>query len=239
MVTLKAIASSLQEVGLTLRGAFHPTPEDGVPGIANGKPVLTLVLAGNVGPAMWEAFRAGRNPMIDLLDDWSEDVLWPVAKLYGGKALFPFHKPYLPFQRWAQRAEACHASPLGMLIHAKHGLWHGYRGALTFAERLVLPDTNTHLSPCNSCSEKPCLNTCPVGAFMPLKGGRESVTANYDIPNCVQHLGTPAGEDCMQLGCRARRACPEGKAARYQPEQAQFHMRAFLNAHHYKKSPNG
>ena len=239
MVSLKAIAGSLKEVGLTLRGAFHPTPEDGVPGIAKGKPVLTLVLAGNVGPAMWGAFSAERDPMTDLLDDWSQDVLCPVAKLYGGKALFPFHKPYLPFQRWAQRAEACHPSPLGLFIHAKHGLWHGYRGALTFAERLVLPDIGTHLSPCNVCSEKPCLNTCPVGAFVPLKGGRESVTANYDIPNCVHHLQSLAGEDCMQLGCRARRACPEGKAARYLPEQAQFLMRAFLKCAKLQKSPNG
>ena len=238
MVTLEAISDSLGEVGLTLRGAFHPTPEDSVPGIANGKPSLTLVLAGNAGPAMWEAFKVGRDPTVDLLDDWSEDVLCPVAKLYGGKALFPFHKPYLPFQRWAQRAEVCHASPLGMLIHAKHGLWHGYRGALIFAERLALPDTNTQLSPCSSCYQKPCLNACPVGAFMPLKFGGDRVTVNYDTPKRVQHLGTAAGEDCMQLGCRARRACPEGKAARYQPEQAQFHMRAFFDAHQHKKSPN-
>ena len=34
---------------------------------------------------------------------------------------------------------------------------------------------------------------------MPLKLGGDRVTVNYDTPNCVQHLGTPAGEDCMQL----------------------------------------
>ena len=154
--------------------------------------------------------------------------------MHGARALFPFHRPYLPFQRWAQRAEACHASPLGMFIHPKYGLWHGYRGALAFAERLVLPAADKRPSPCISCSEKPCLNSCPVDAFRPLKDGRGGTIVHYDVRLCVKHLGTPAGKDCMQLGCRARRACPEGMSARYQPDQAKFHMRAFLKANRYK-----
>ncbi len=34
----------------------------------------------------------------------------------------------------------------------------------------------------------------------------------------------------MDLGCRARRACPVGREYFYDPEQAAFHMRAFLDA---------
>src|SRR4030095_137820 len=41
--------------------------------------------------------------------------------------------------RWAMRAEAVAPSPLGILIHPDYGLWHAYRGALAFAERLALP----------------------------------------------------------------------------------------------------
>ena len=37
------------------------------------------------------------------------------------------------------RAEAVAPSPLGILIHPDYGLWHAYRGALAFAERLALP----------------------------------------------------------------------------------------------------
>ena len=36
------------------------------------------------------------------------------------------------------------------------------------------------------------------------------------------------GEDCMTHACRARRSCPVGRAYRYQPAQASFHMSAFL-----------
>ena len=127
--TLADVNGALKKAGLTPRGAFHPEPEDGVPELATAKPAMTLVLAGNAGPAMWTAFSAARDPAADLLDDWSRDVLEPLAHSFGALALFPFQKPHLPFQRWARRAEACHASPLGMFIHPDHGLWHGYRGA--------------------------------------------------------------------------------------------------------------
>ena len=43
-----------------------------------------------------------------------------LARELGGKALFPFGgPPFLPFQRWAQRAEPVHSSPIGLLIHPR------------------------------------------------------------------------------------------------------------------------
>lgn len=216
------INEALQKAGLTPRGAFHPEPADGVPELSGGRQAGTLVLAGNAGPAMWAAFSSSRDPSIDLLDDWSRDAFGPLARSFGALALFPFQKPYLPFQRWAQKAEPCQASPLGMFIHPDHGLWHGYRGGLVLAERLDLPPADKRPRPCDDCLDKPCLSACPVGAFS---------NAGYDVPACVRHLASPEGADCMDYGCLARRGCPQGKAARYQPAQAQFHMRAFLKSH--------
>lgn len=220
-LTLTAVEDVLREAGLAPRGAFHPLPEDGVPEIVPGRPAATVVLAGNAGPAMWTAFSAARDPAHELLDDWSRDVLLPLADRFEAAALFPFQKPHLPFQRWAQRAEPCHASPLGMFIHPDHGLWHGYRGALVLAERLALPVPDRRPNPCDTCPERPCLTTCPVAAFS---------VSGYDVPACARHLARVDGADCMAEGCRARRACPVGRAARYEPAQAAFHMRAFLKA---------
>src|SRR5690606_16718138 len=124
--------------------------------------------------------------------------------------------------RWAQRAEPVFPSPVGMLIHPEHGLWHAYRCAFAFAGELEgVPERRAVSSPCESCAEKPCLSTCPVGAFD---------GSAYDVPACAGHLRRPEGADCMGLGCRARRACPVGRAATYLPEQAAFHMAAFLEA---------
>lgn len=126
--------------------------------------------------------------------------------------------PWLPFQRWAMRAEPVTASPLGILIHPDWGLWHSYRGALAFRERLDLPAVPARASPCASCAAKPCLTACPVSAFS---------TEGYDVAGCRAHIATPAGADCMSGGCLARISCPVGAAHRYTGAQAAFHMRAF------------
>jgi Fe-S-cluster-containing hydrogenase component 2 len=216
---VKDIEGSLSGTGLVLRGAFHPTADDGIPMLASGRPAGTAVLVGNAGPAMWGSFRAACDPTVDRLDDWSRQVLTAVAAECGAVALFPFQHPPLPFQRWAQRADACHASPLSILIHPDYGLWHAYRGALIFDARLELPAPDQRPSPCDICAAKPCLSVCPVAAF-----GHDG----YDVAACVRHVAAPSGRDCVERACRARRACPVGQAFRYADAQARFHMTAFL-----------
>ncbi len=217
---LRQLEQALAASGLLLRGGFHPEPSDGVPGDPG-----TLVLVGNAGPAMWRAFAADGDRYGDranALDDWVRDVLTGIAGEAGATALFPFGgPPFLPFQRWAQRAEPVHPSPLGILIHPDFGLWHAYRGALAFDGRLDLPPSDDRPSPCATCADRPCLSACPVDAFGP--GG-------YDVPACIGHVSAREGSDCMELGCRARRACPVGREYVYEPAQAAFHMAAFRSA---------
>ncbi len=218
---LADIEEAVREAGFTARGAFHPRAEDAVPDLAPGRAVGTLLMVGNAGPNMWRAFTAVCDPERELLDDWSDRVLSALAAGYGAMALFPFSKPALPFQRWAQRAEACRTSPLGIVIHPEFGLWHAYRGALVFADLFDLPLTAEAPDLCAACNDKPCLTTCPVAAFTP---------GSYDVAACTGQIDSPAGQDCIDLGCRARRACPVGRAFRYQPAQARLHMTAFLRS---------
>lgn len=220
-MTLAEVEQSLQDAGFTPRGAFHPRADDGVPPVADAVPARTLVLAGHAGPRMWRAFDAARAGGTTL-DRWSERVLGELAARLGARAVFPFLRPYLPFQRWAMRAEACHRSPLGLLIHPDYGLWHGYRGALLFAAALSLPPPDVRASPCAGCADRPCLSACPVDAFD---------AAGYDVAACAQHLAQAPESPCMNGGCVARHACPVGREYRYAPDQARFHMRAFLATH--------
>ena len=215
------IAGTVVAAGFAVRGAFHPAADDGVPEVAADTPTATLVLAGNAGPEMWRQFSDQRDPHTDRLDDWSRERLDALAAGLGARALFPFAKPPLPFQRWARRAEDCHPSPLGILIHPDYGLWHGYRGALAFGERIALPEPGRRPSLCDTCPDRPCLTSCPVVAF----DGR-----GYDVAACVRHIASPAGSACLDRGCQARHACPVGRAYAYEPAQAGFHMRAFLRA---------
>ena len=219
------VEAAVAGLGLVVMGGFHPGARDGVPALAGGRPAATLCIVGNAGAALWRVFRAAPEAAdggADPLNRWTERVLGGLAADLGAQVFFPFGgPPYHPFIAWAKRAAPVRESPLGMLIHPDYGLWHAYRGALAFAGRLDLPPRDPRPCPCDGCSEKPCLTACPVEAFRP---------TGYDSAACATHLSRLEGADCLELGCRARRACPVGRGYVYDPGQAELHMRAFLAA---------
>ena len=215
-----ALRSRIESAGLIARGALRLEAEERTGALAS---IHSLVLIGFARTADWDAFAASpeaADGLPDPLDRWSRRVVGALAEATGAVAVYPFGgPPYLPFQRWAQRAEAVFPSPLGLLIHAERGLWHSYRGALGFPHTVEAPPAPRGASPCDTCEDKPCLGACPVGAF---------TASGYDVANCAAFLRSAAGADCLSRGCRARRACPVGEV--YSPDQAAFHMRAFLAA---------
>jgi hypothetical protein len=217
---VEALFAAIRRTGLVPRGALRLDNAERVGELAD---MRAIVLVGMVGRDGWDAFSASpeaQDGLADPLDRWSRRVIEGLALEFGGRALFPFGgPPYLPFQRWAQRAEPVHSSPIGLLIHQHYGLWHSYRGAVGFREELAAREPTASLSPCETCTGRWCLNSCPVGAFS---------HAGYDVAACAAHLRSGAGADCMDFACRARRACPVGAHHAYGPEQATFFMAAFL-----------
>jgi len=51
-----------------------------------------------------------------------------------------------------------------MLVHDTMGMMISYRGALILDYRITLPHTKS-LNPCNTCTNKPCINACPAHAI--------------------------------------------------------------------------
>lgn len=219
----EALCADSAAAGMACRGGFHPTPEDGVPAVAEGKPARTLVLLGFTGGLQWPLFTLSpeyRDGDPHPLDRWSRRIIETLAGRFGAAELYPDSgPPWWPFQRWARRAEALHVSPLGILIHPEFGLWHAYRGALAFAGAFDVPAPQRWLHPCEHCAGKPCLTSCPVEAIAP---------ARFDRAVCMTHVASPAGGDCRSRGCLARRSCPVGASHRYGTGQAAFHMNASL-----------
>ena len=212
-----AILSAIAEVGLAQRGGFAAREGDAdMP-----KGAVSLALIGFVGERGWNVFRQSpeaRDGAPHPLDRWSRRIIDALASKLDARALYPFGgPPYWPFQRWAMRADDVHTSPIGLLVHGEHGLWHSYRGALAFAHDIGAPKRTKRASPCESCAAKPCLSTCPVGAFRP---GR------FDVAACATRIASTDGAECLDGGCLARRACPIG--APPTREQRAFSMRAFL-----------
>jgi hypothetical protein len=116
------------------------------------------------------------------------------------------------------RAEGLRPSPLGILIHPRYGLWHGYRGAIGFADKVGEATMPFDRHPCDQCQDRPCLSSCPADAVH---------AARFDVRACRSHLRLPEGASgCMTGGCTARNACPVGADYRYPVGQLQFHMAA-------------
>lgn len=226
MTTYAELQSAVAAVGLTVRGGFTPHAGDGVPLLPDGRSVTTVVLVGMTESTHWHAFRAApeaNDGQPHPLDRWGHRVLAALALQWEAVLLDPaVGPPWWPFQRWAQRAEAVHPSPLGLLIHPDFGLWHAYRGALAFADRIDYPPYQERPSPCATCDDRPCLSTCPVGAYS---------RTGFSVPACATYLRGLRGEDCLSGGCLARRACPIGRSALHTPDQARFHLNAFVTTH--------
>ena len=208
---LDALERRAAAFGLAMRGACHD---------ARG----TIVLLGFTGSVQWPAFAASpeaHDGAPHPLDRWSRRSVDALAREFGAVASCPNDSPALPFQQLAQRCEPVYPSPLGLLIHPDWGLWHAWRGALIFPQRLALPPLVRQPHPCERCTARPCVPACPVDAFG---------SGTLDVAACVSHVQSAAGLDCRDLGCRARRACPVGTQHAYSPDQARFHLAAFVRA---------
>jgi len=180
----------------------------------------TLVLLGPLEPGFWGRFQGTpefRDGKADPIDRWSGRVISDVATAHHGRAYFPFGAtPPHPFYSWAVASGRCWPSPVMWLVHDLAGTMVSFRGALGFDHIIELPPLPA--SPCETCTDKPCLNACPVGAL---------TGAGYDVPACHTHLDNPAGQRCLSGGCQVRMACPVSQTYGRAPEQSAFHMEYF------------
>jgi hypothetical protein len=219
------ISGELSPFGLVALGALS-SDDAQLPTSPGSRQTKALLLVGVAGSEFWPIFKQSPEFMDKQdhsLDRWSQRIGDNLAEKFGADCVYPFGgPPHQPFLQWALLAESVQPSQLGMLMHPQYGLWHAYRFALLFPVPMInLPEHEPPANTCQSCVQKPCLSTCPVGAFT--KDG-------YDVERCYQLLQSEPASECNQSGCIARRSCPEAAAYRYAHEHARFHMAAFVEA---------
>lgn len=227
-IDLVHLESKLQELGISMLGELRLTP-DLIPENSSHLVGQYAVLIGNKGGEMWSPFVSSEefhDGLPDPMDRWTRRSIDSIVQPFNIKAAYPFDVPYWPFQRLAKAACQLEASPLGMLIHPEYGLWQAYRAVLLVESkpensslfRGFFSAANKVIHPCDSCEDKPCLAACPAEAFE---------NYSFSVDRCFAHLDSGTDPECMNLGCRARDACPVGTEHRYSIEQIRFHMKAF------------
>lgn len=201
-MTLDAVNTAAKALHLTALGGFH---EDG----------KTTILLGPLEPGFWSFVTDhpdfnGDDP----LDNWSSATISSLADDLKAHSVFPFGgPPHHPFIAWALRSGEVWTSPVGLLVHKDAGLLVSYRGGVVFNHVIELPNPAT--SPCDSCTDTPCLTACPVSALSP---------DGYDVARCKAHMDVDAG---CRSACRVRMSCPVSQTYRRAPAQTAFHMEAF------------
>ena len=177
-----------------------------------------LLVIGNGGRAFWDRFRAhaaldGPDP----LDRYTRAVVVEATQpIAAGSYHYPGDEgDALDFQALAHAAGIATPSLLGLLVHPVYGPWMALRAAITLPEMVDLPRPADGFDPCPTCSERPCMAACPVGAV-----DRDG----WSAARCVAHR-VAAADHCAS-GCGARIACVLGPEHRYPDDALAYHQAA-------------
>ncbi len=175
-----------------------------------------LVLIGHGGRQLWESLKTITQQTADPIDDFStfhtKQFISETLENPKHLLLYPSTSYPIPLQQLGELAGWCHPSPLSLGINPTYGLWFAYRAAFLVDAELPLTTPSTHPSPCDSCTDKPCITTCPAGAAQPNK---------LDYIKC-SHFRLREDSPCQDR-CLARMACPVGTKHQYTLEQIQYH----------------
>ncbi len=91
------VVAALDGTGMVARGGFAPVADDGVPQLADGRSVRTVVVIGNVGGAIWPRFRREQPQGANPLDTWTRSLLAPIARRFDADFVHPSDEPFRPF----------------------------------------------------------------------------------------------------------------------------------------------
>jgi len=230
----------LAEHGLNLQAVFEiadlpPEMLAAMEPVESVSDYRQLLLFGHGGRQMWQAlagsaFRHDEDPV----DGFSSDV---VARFFSEEnpgnsytLLFPqkqgTKQGTIPLQQLGKLAGWHHASPFRIGVNVRWGSWFAYR-AVALADTAFTPTAPVpEPSPCESCTDKPCLSACPV----------TSSCGDIKLDDCMGHR-VAAASSCANT-CLARLACPVMQEARYSDEQIAYHYgRSLESIRRFKDNP--
>jgi epoxyqueuosine reductase len=214
----------LDEVGLNLQTVFNlaDLPADVLDtlGMADDERdrYTQLILIGHRGRDCWAALQQrgmhGTHPLdqfaTERVQDWMTRA-WPTAQW---RQVFPGPHP-VGLQRLGALAGWHRPSPFWVGVDAEWGSWFAYRAVVLADTALPVTTRRNTNTPCDVCSDKPCISACPAGALA------SEQTGPWRLQTCLAFRQQPQSP-CLDR-CLARNACPVGEEYRYTDQQIAYH----------------
>lgn len=173
-----------------------------------------LILLAHGGRRLWQALMASAfADADDPVDNFSADLVrrWLDGR-HRYRIIYPGTSHIVPLQRLGELAGWHHRSPFRVGVNHHWGSWFAYRAAVLADTTLPVSDVTHAPSPCDACSDRPCIGACPANALQ---------DGIMQLECCIDYrLGesSPCRHQCL-----ARLACPVGSDHRYTPEQIDYH----------------
>ncbi len=134
-----------------------------------------------------------------------------------------------PLRPLLQATNIAFSSPLGTGIRHDVGPWYAVRTVYVanipqdLYDQIVLnfpPYTPQATSPCETCTQKPCITACPAKAIAHGTPANLQACSQFRIGN----------ESVCAKRCHARLACPVGIKSRYSDAQLDYHYGVSLQS---------
>jgi len=219
---IKPDYSALNDAGLNLHAVFaiEQLPAELRDTLGPENKYRQLILIGSCGRKLWATIKTEGIASADPVDDFSVRRVeaWFATQAAGTRheIVYP-GKRAVGLQSLGELAGWHFATPFMVGINAQWGSWFAYRIALLADTDFALTAPEAGVSPCASCAEEPCVDTCPAHA---MADGR------FDLQRCVGYRKQT--NSLCRATCIARLACPVGSEHRYSDEQIRHHYTASM-----------
>lgn len=179
-----------------------------------------LILIAHAGNRFWQALQASLQDGIHQdhahpVDDFSVAKVQQFLHAEAADVAYQIVYPgayTISLQELGKLAGWHHPSPFMVGINPHFGSWFAYRAVVLANTGFApTPPVNT-VSPCNSCSTRVCIDSCPANA---LDDGQ------FHMLKCVQYR-QQADSKCQNT-CLARLSCPVATEHRYSEQQMHYH----------------
>ena len=187
-----------------------------------------LILIGHGGKQLWQSMTANNPPANDPIDRFTLSVIdqWleQFSPSINHHIVYPVdaaNNAVVDLMALGELANWHHESPFKVGINTIWGPWFAYRAVVLIDSQFPTTPRLSPLSPCDSCSHKPCINSCPAKACNEY---------DFELNKCISYRKQDKSK-CADT-CLAREACPIQTQHRYPRSQINYHYRESLKIIH-------